>query len=100
VTQLRENPDQSTAALLGYWMGTEQGDALSEAAAKEVIDDENQIDERVLAILNKLSRDRHVAILRKRAERLKSVVYTDLSDEQKRELVALTTEIRQLSGRK
>jgi uncharacterized Zn finger protein len=81
-------------------MGTEQGDALSEAAAKEVIDDENQIDERVLAILNKLSRDRHVAILRKRAERLKSVVYTDLSDEQKRELVALTTEIRQLSGRK
>ena len=100
VTQLRENPDQSTAALLGYWMGTEQGEALSEAAAKEVIDDENQIDERVLAILNKLSRDRHVAILRKRAERLKSVVYTDLSDEQKRELVALTTEIRQLSGRK
>jgi hypothetical protein len=37
--------------------------------------------------------------LRKRAENLKSVAYTDLSHEQKRELVTLTTEIRQLSGR-
>jgi len=52
-----------------------------------------------MAILNKLSRDRHVTLLRKRAETLKSVAYTDLSNEQKRELVSLTTEIRKLSGR-
>ena len=99
VKQVRENPELSTAALLGYWMGTDEGELLSEAAAKEVIDDEQHISEHLMAILNKLSRDRHVTLLRKRAETLKSVAYTDLSNEQKRELVALTTEIRQLSGR-
>ena len=99
VKQVRETPELSTAALLGYWMGTEEGELLSEAAAKEVIDDEQHISEHLMAILNKLSRDRHATFLRKRAETLKSVAYTDLSNEQKRELVALTTEIRQLSGR-
>ena len=99
VTQVRENTELSTAALLGYWMGTDEGELLSEAAAKEVIDDEQHISEHLMAILNKLSRDRHVTLLRKRAETLKTVAYTDLSNEQKRELVALTTEIRQLSGR-
>lgn len=99
VKQVRESPDLSTAALLGYWMGTDEGELLSEAAAKEVIDDEQHINEHLMAILNKLSRDRHVTLLRKRAATLKSVAYTDLSNEQKRELVALTTEIRQLSGR-
>ena len=99
VKQVRETPDLSTAALLGYWMGTDEGELLSEAAAKEVIDDEQHISEHLMAILNKLSRDRHVTLLRKRAATLKSVAYTDLSNEQKRELVALTTEIRQLSGR-
>ena len=99
VKQVRETPDLSTAALLGYWMGTDEGELLSQAAAKEVIDDEQHISEHLMAILNKLSRDRHVTLLRKRAATLKSVAYTDLSNEQKRELVALTTEIRQLSGR-
>jgi DNA primase len=99
VKQVRETPELSTAALLGYWMGTDEGELLSEAAAREVIDDEQHISEHLMAILNKLSRDRHVTLLRKRAETLKSVAYTDLSNEQKRELVALTTEIRQLSGR-
>ena len=99
VKQVRESPDLSTAALLGYWMGTDEGELLSEAAAKEVIDDEQHISEHLMAILTKLSRDRHVTLLRKRAATLKSVAYTDLSNEQKRELIALTTEIRQLSGR-
>jgi hypothetical protein len=80
-------------------MGTDEGEALSAAAAKEVMDDEEHINEHVIAILNKVSRDRRITILRKRAENLKSVAYTDLSHEQKRELVTLTTEIRQLSGR-
>lgn len=99
VRQVRETPELSTAALLGYWMGTDEGELLSEAAAKEVIDDEQHISEHLMAILNKLSRDRHVTLLRKRAETLKSVAYTDLSNEQKRELVSLTTEIRKFSGR-
>jgi DNA primase len=99
VRQVRETPELSTAALLGYWMGTDEGELLSEAAAKEVIDDEQHISEHLMAILNKLSRDRHITLLRKRAETLKSVAYTDLSNEQKRELVSLTTEIRKLSGR-
>ena len=97
--QVRETPELSTAALLGYWMGTDEGELLSEAAAKEVIDDEQHISEHLMAILNKLSRDRHITLLRKRAETLKSVAYTDLSNEQKRELVSLTTEIRKFSGR-
>jgi DNA primase len=99
VKQVRETPELSTAALLGYWMGTDEGEMLSKAAAKEVIADEQHISEHLMAILNKLSRDRHITLLRKRTETLKSVTYTDLSNEQKRELVALTTQIRQLSGR-
>jgi DNA primase len=99
VALVRETPDMSTAALLGYWTNTEEGEALSAAAAKEVIDAENEINEHLVAILNKLSRDRRVNLLRTRAHELKSVSYTELSNEQKRELVSLTTEIRQLSGR-
>ena len=99
VALVRETPDMSTAALLGYWTNTDEGEALSAAAAKEVIDTENEINEHLVAILNKLSRDRRVNLLRTRAQELKSVSYTELSNEQKRELVSLTTEIRQLSGR-
>ena len=99
VTLVRETPDMSTAALLGYWTNTDEGEALSAAAAKEVIDTESEINEHLVAILNKLSRDRRVNLLRKRAHELKSVPYTELNNEQKRELVSLTTEIRQLSGR-
>ncbi len=99
VTLVRETPDMSTAALLGYWTNTDEGEALSAAAAKEVIDTENEINEHLAAILNKLSRDRRVNLLRTRAHKLKSVPYTELTNEQKRELVSLTTEIRQLSGR-
>ena len=99
VTLVQETPDMSTAALLGYWTNTEEGEALSAAAAKEVIDTEPEINEHLVALLNKLSRDRRVALLRTRAHELKSVSYTELNNEQKRELVSLTTEIRQLSGR-
>lgn len=99
VALVKETPDMSTAALLGYWTNTDEGEALSAAAAKEVIDTENEINEHLVAILNKLSRDRRVNLLRKRAHELKSVSYTDLTSEQKRELVSLTAEIRQLSGR-
>ena len=99
VALVQETPDMSTAALLGYWTNTEEGEALSAAAAKEVIDTEQAINEHLVALLNKLSRDRRVALLRTRAHELKSVSYTELNNEQKRELVSLTTEIRQLSGR-
>lgn len=99
VSLVRETPDMSTAALLGYWTNTDEGEALSAAAAKEVIDTENEINEHLVAILNKLSTDRRVNLLRTRAHELKSVSYTDLTNEQKRELVSLTSEIRQLSGR-
>ena len=99
VALVQETPDMSTAALLGYWTNTEEGEALSAAAAKEVIDKEPEINEHLVALLNKLSRDRRVALLRTRAHELKSVSYTELNNEQKRELVSLTTEIRQLSGR-
>ena len=99
VSLVRETPDMSTAALLGYWTNTDEGEALSAAAAKEVIDTENEINEHLVAILNKLSTDRRVNLLRTRAHELKSVLYTDLTNEQKRELVSLTSEIRQLSGR-
>jgi DNA primase len=99
VALVQETPDMSTAALLGYWTNTEEGEALSAAAAKEVIDTEEAINEHLVALLNKLSRDRRVALLRTRAHELKSVSYIELNNEQKRELVSLTTEIRQLSGR-
>ena len=99
VTLVRETPDMSTAALLGYWTNTDEGEALSAAAAKEVIDAENEINEHLVALLNKLSRDRGVNLLRKRAQELKSVPYAELNNEQKRELVSLTTGIRKLSGR-
>ena len=99
VALVQETPDMSTAALLGYWTNTEEGEALSAAAAKEVIDTEQAINEHLVALLNKLSRDRRVALLRTRAHELKSVSYIELNNEQKRELISLTTEIRQLSGR-
>ena len=99
VSLVRETPEMSTAALLGYWTNTDEGAVLSAAAAKEVIDTESEINEHLVAILNKLSRDRRANLLRTRAHELKAVPYTELDNEQKRELVSLMTEIRQLFGR-
>jgi DNA primase len=95
---IRENPDMTTPSLLGYWMGTPEGEKLSAYAASEVID-EKGMQAQLTAVIDKVARDREIAILRKRADELKSVSYTDLSDEQKRELVTLTQTIREKSGR-
>jgi DNA primase len=95
---IRENPDMTTPSLLGYWMGTPEGEKLSAYAASEVID-EKGMQAQLTAVIDKVARDREIGILRKRADELKSVSYTDLSDEQKRELVTLTQTIREKSGR-
>ena len=95
---IRENPDMTTPSLLGYWMGTPEGEKLSAYAASEVID-EKGMQAQLTAVIDKVARDREIGILRKRADELKSVSYTDLSDEQKRELVTLTQIIREKSGR-
>ena len=95
---IRENPDMTTPSLLGYWMGTPEGEKLSAHAASEVID-EKGMQAQLSAVIDKVARDREISILRKRADELKSVSYTELSDEQKRELVALTQTIRNKSGR-
>ena len=50
VKQVRETPDLSTAALLGYWMGTDEGEGLSAPPAKEVMAEEGNIKETVLEI--------------------------------------------------
>ena len=79
-------------------MGTPEGEKLSACAASEVID-EKGMQAQLTAVIDKVARDREITILRKRADELKSVSYTDLSDEQKRELVTLTQTIREKSGR-
>ena len=95
---VRENPDMTTPSLLGYWMGTPEGEKLSAYAASEVID-EKGMQAQLTAVIEKVARDREIGILRKRAHELKSVAYTELSDKQKRELVALTQAIREKSRR-
>ncbi len=97
---INDHQDMSTAALLGFWHGTPQGQLLADLAGREPLEDERGQQALFFALLEQLARERQLLHLRQRLNALKAAPYASLSPEEKQELLALTTEIRTLSGRR
>ncbi|MDA8679359.1 DNA primase [Luminiphilus sp.] len=99
VSHIQQYPDVTTAALLGFWFGTPEGDFLSALAGRETVEDDAGLHALCDALIDKLNRHPALDAARKQVERLKRKAYADLSSEDKQALLTLTQEIRTLSGR-
>ena len=100
VEHINAHQDMSTAALLGFWHGTPEGQLLAELAGREPLEDERGQQALFFALLEQQARERQLIQLRERLNVLKATPYANLSPEEKQELLSLTTEIRTLSGRR
>ena len=99
VAHIRQSPEVTTAALMGFWFGTPEGDFLSALAGRETIEDDAGLEALCLALVEKLARHPALDAARQQFEALKRKPYSELSQEEKQSLLTLTQEIRALSGR-
>ena len=100
LTQIQSDPDTTTAALLGFWYGTPEGQLLTELAGKEALDDDEGREALFAALMERLMKMQQNEELRTRIDYLKSRDYAELSGDEKRELITLTQKIRTLAGRR
>ena len=99
VAHIRRYPEVTTAALLGFWFGTPEGDFLNALAGRETIEDDIGLESLGTALVEKLSRHPALDAARKQFEALKRKPYAELTAEEKQTLLSLTQEIRSLTGR-
>lgn len=99
VEQIANEPDTSTATLLGFWYGTPEGQLLTELAGREALEDDEGREALFTALLKQVVNEATLAERRARFNQLKTTSYADLSADEKRELLTLTQEIRSLTGR-
>ena len=99
VVHIRKHPDVTTAALLGFWFGTPEGDFLNALAGRETVEEDPGLEALCTALVEKLCRHPALDAARQRFEALKRKPYAELTGEEKQALLALTQEIRALSGR-
>lgn len=100
IEHIQSQPDISTAALLGYWYGTPEGQLLTDLAGRETLTEDDGLEALYQALLLKLLQQREIDAVRHRYEQLKKANYAELDAEQKRELLTLTQKLRTLSGRR
>jgi DNA primase len=99
VAHIRKYPEVTTAALLGFWFGTPEGDFLNALAGRETVEEDAGLEALCTALVEKLSRHPALDAARQQFEALKRTPYGELTTEEKQQLLALTQEIRTLSGR-
>ena len=99
IAQVQQQPDASTASMLGFWFGTPEGDLLTELAGREPLEDAEGQAALFSALFNRLIQESELASLRRRHNELKAKPYAELSQEEKRELLDLTHKIRAVSGK-
>jgi len=99
VSHIRKYPEVTTAALLGFWFGTPEGDFLNALAGRETVEEDAGLEALCTALVEKLSRHPALDAARQQFEALKRKPYGDLTDDEKQQLLNLTQEIRSLSGR-
>ena len=99
VAHIRRYPEVTTAALLGFWFGTPEGDFLNALAGRETIEDDAGLEALGKALVEKLTRHPALDAARKQFEVLKQKPYAELTAEEKQTLLSLTQEIRSLTGR-
>ena len=99
VGHIRQYPEVTTAALLGFWFGTPEGDFLNALAGRETIEEDAGLEALCVALIEKLCRHPALDAARQQFEALKRKPYGELTQEEKQSLLSLTQEIRALSGR-
>ncbi len=99
VERVTQQPDISTAAILGYWFGTPEGQLLAELAGREPLEDDAGREALFDALLEQIAQKQQLSGIRARYDALKSADYGALTREEKRELLELAGQIRALSGR-
>ena len=99
VNRVQVQPDISTAALLGFWYGTPQGNLLTELAGREPLEDETGQAELFTALLQSVTHEEALATLRARNSALKAKPYESMTPEEKQELMDTTRQIRALTGK-
>jgi DNA primase len=99
VIHVRRHPEVTTAALLGFWFGTPEGDFLNALAGRETVEEDAGLEALCTALVEKLSRHPALDAARQQFEALKRKPYGELTADEKQQLLSLTQEIRSLSGR-
>ena len=99
VAHIRKYPAVTTAALLGFWFGTPEGDFLNALAGRETVEEDAGLEALCAALVEKLCRHPALDAARQSFEALKRKPYAELTAEEKQQLLNLTQEIRTLSGR-
>jgi DNA primase len=99
VIHIRKHPEVTTAALLGFWFGTPEGDFLNALAGRETVEEDAGLEALCTALVEKLSRHPALDAARQQFEALKRTPYGELTADEKQQLLSLTQEIRSLSGR-
>ena len=99
IDSINNQPDISTASLLGFWHGTPEGQLLTDLAGREPIEDPDQLTELAKALFQQLLREGPLNQLKQEAALLKAKPYEAMNDAEKQELMRLMREIRTLSGR-
>ena len=99
IDSINNQPDISTASLLGFWHGTPEGQLLTDLAGREPIEDPDQLTELAKALFQQLLREGPLNLLKQEAALLKAKPYEAMNDSEKQELMRLMRDIRTLSGR-
>ena len=99
VDHIRKYPEVTTAALLGFWFGTPEGDFLNALAGRETVEEDAGLEALCTALVEKLGRHPALDAARQQFEALKRKPYGELTADEKQQLLTLTQEIRTLSGR-
>ena len=99
VIHIRRHPEVTTAALLGFWFGTPEGDFLNALAGRETVEEDAGLEALCTALVEKLSRHPALDAARQQFEILKRKPYQELTAEEKQQLLSLTQKIRALSGK-
>jgi DNA primase len=99
ITRVQAQPDISTAALLGFWYGTPQGNLLTELAGREPLEDNAGQAELFEALLTRVTHEEALSALRARNAELKAKNYESMTADEKQELLETTRRIRALTGK-
>ena len=99
VSQIQQDAGTTTAALLGFWYGTPEGQLLTELASKEGLEDDKGRELLFTALMARVANAQSLTELRAKINELKGRHYAQLSDGEKRELLNLTQQLRVLAGR-
>ena len=99
VAHIQKYPEVTTAALLGFWFGTPEGDFLNALAGRESIEDDAGLEALCTALVEKLNRHPALDAARQQFDAIKRKPYAELTQEEKQQLLNLTQEIRALSGK-